>query len=61
MRITLNQRSEQQLLDVMKKMNITNPTHCVQTLITSLYQSYQSQPIEDNNGPSEKEGLSNLQ
>lgn len=61
-RVTLNHRSQEQLLAVMDYYKITNPTHMVQTMITQLHNSLnQSQPIEDNNGHSEKESLSNLQ
>ena len=52
MRVTLNSRSTDQLNQVMDLMGYQNPTHCIQTMITSLLDSLttnQSQSIEDNN------------
>lgn len=39
MKIGLNDRSAQELLEIMAQLNITTPKHCVQTMITQLHKS----------------------
>ncbi|MCY1313568.1 hypothetical protein D9M68_660680 [compost metagenome] len=62
MRINLNERSTKQLNEVMQILGYENPTHTVQTMITSLLNSLSIPSIEDtkNNGDSKKEGMSRL-
>lgn len=44
MRITLNDRSTKQLTEVMKLIGNNNPTHCVQTMITTFLKSLHQSP-----------------
>lgn len=51
-RITLSERSSQELLDLMHQLNIDSPTHCVNTIITQLYKSRLSLSEEKSNDTS---------
>ncbi|MCY1306333.1 hypothetical protein D9M69_555560 [compost metagenome] len=60
MRIHLNERSTKQLNEVMQILGYENPTHTVQTMITSLLNSLSIPSIEDTNGDSKKEEMPHL-
>ncbi|MNY60634.1 hypothetical protein D3C86_1972140 [compost metagenome] len=61
MRITLNPRSTEQLNKLMEALGYENPTHCVQTMITTFLNTLPNKPsiptIEDtsNAKPTERQ------
>lgn len=46
-RITLSELATVELLELMKSMNIQNPTHCANTIITEYYKSRLSHTNEE--------------
>ena len=38
-RITLSEAATRELLEIMKTMNIQNPTHCANSIITEFYKT----------------------
>ena len=50
MRISLNDQASAELLELMKIMGVSNPTHLANKLISEIYQMKTATPREVNNG-----------
>jgi hypothetical protein len=65
MKIRLNEGAVDQLTSIMSRTGYTNPTHCVQVMLSTIYnnlnkQKHKSPTSEDSNGNQSSKSVHNL-